>query len=569
MRPNVAVRSAVTLGKSAGPTLFSRTGGTAMIGTSKRQMTGTPMDDCWEAFARVPSSESNALRQALRDLLDLHVASWRALGAIIEQCDGEDLVYAVASRAFADREGFRLRQAGSLSGLTAQSRTSQYAADTDLDRRVDRAACQALGLRAMFCAPLEVRGQTIVLKIMASQPHAFDKEQLSEISAFSAQLERALQRHAAGLPLLLAPQAQTQPGSVVGSKQLRPTVIASREVLATIEHAGELGWWTIDPSTLDMRWSEGLFRLLGADSRRQVPRLDDLLNSTHATNRATLHRLLTEPSYTEPLVTRLQGVGGALRWIRFSRELRPDDRVHFGLAQDVTALHVARSGLSRYHRAFDELAKLTGGMVWRADARGGLSFELGWCAYTGTTLAQNQGDGWVDRLHPDDRALAARLWGQARDTGSPFAARFRVRRHDGFYELFDSRALTQAGDDGLEWVGATLPVGMSTSESRAPESTVEPYPRELKAMRALADWTIQDLAEKSGVSASTITRYEGGVSTGTPIRPANLERLAQVLAAQGIRISEQGGRRSITLTPSPRSSDGNCVMASPRDGETI
>lgn len=521
-----------------------------MIGISERKMASRPMGDGWEAFARLPMREPDALRRALRDLLDRQVTFWRALGAIIEQCDGEDLVYAVASQAFAEREGFRLRRAGSLSGLTVQSRTPQYAADTDLDRRVDRSACQALGLRSMFCCPLEVGAHTLVLKVMANQPQAFDQEYLSAISAFSAQLERALQPHAATLPLLLTPQAAAPPGSVVGLNQLRPTVVASREVLATIEQAGELGWWTLDPTTLDMRWSEGLFGLLGADSRRQVPRLDDLLDSTHAADRAALHRLLTEPSWTEPLVTRLLGGGGAFRWIRFSRELRPADRVLFGLAQDVTALHAARSGLTRYQRAFDELAKLAGGMIWRADARGALMFELGWCAYTGTALAQNHGDGWVDRLHPEDRTPTTRLWAQARDTGAPFAARFRVRRRDGVYELFDSHALTQTGDDGLEWVGVTLPVGMNVIERRAPERAVQPHPRELKAMRALADWTIQELADKSGVSVSTIVRYERGALTATPIRPANLERLTQVLAAQGVRMEEKDGRRSIALAPS-------------------
>lgn len=184
VRPNVAVRPAVTLGKSTGGTLLStRTALAVMIGTSERQMTGQTMADAWEALARLPQGQPTALRQALRDLFDRHAASWKTLGVILEQCDGEDLVYAVASGAFADREGFRLRRRGSLSGLTVQSRASQYSADTDLDRRVDRAACQALGLRAMLCSPIEVGAQIIVLKVMASRAHAFDEKQMSAINA--------------------------------------------------------------------------------------------------------------------------------------------------------------------------------------------------------------------------------------------------------------------------------------------------------------------------------------------------------------------------------------------------
>lgn len=73
-------------------------------------------------------------------------------------------------------------------------------------------------------------------------------------------------------------------------------------------------------------------------------------------------------------------------------------------------------------------------------------------------------------------------------------------------------------------------------------------------MRALADWTIEDLAVKSGVSASTITRYERGELSDAPIRPVNLERLTQALAARGFQVLDRGGRRSIVAaSPSSRS----------------
>lgn len=518
-------------------------------------MSSVPLDPSLEmAFGRLTTSQPSALRQGVRALLDHVVALSGALGAIVEQCDGDDLIYAVASQAFVDREGFRLRRAGSLSGLTMQSRTAQHCSDATLDRRVDRAACQALGLRSMICCPLEVGDQFLVLKVKAAEPHAFDPDRLSAIMATGERLEHTLRSHAAGAALDLAPRAPARISAIVGASEPRPRLVASRQVLDVIEQAGELGWWTLNPGNLDMHWSEGLYRLLGADSRRDVARLDDLLSWTHADDRAALQRVFTDLTWKDPLVARLLGSDGALRWIRFSRETRAADRVHFGLAQDVTAVHGAKQGLSRYHRAFESLAKLISGMIWRADAEGSLSFELGWCAYTGTTLAQNQGDGWVDRLHPDDRASAARAWRQARDTGSAFVTRFRVRRYDGVYELFDSRALTPSGDEGLEWIGVTLPVGTETTEVQTQEAAATPRPRELKALRALADWTIEDLAVKSGVSASTITRYERGELSDAPIRAVNLERLTRALAARGFQVLDQGGRRSIVAaSPSSRS----------------
>lgn len=505
------------------------------------------------AVSRLASCEPAALRLRTREVLDLAVALFGVTGAIIEQSDGDDLVYAVASQAFADREGFRLRRAGSLSGVAVQTGEAQYCADAELDRRVDRAACQALGLRSMVCSPIG-GARPRVLKFMANTPNGFDPERLGRIAAFSDRLGSVLQeREISAHPADLAPHAPPRPAVIVGARESEAIAVSSRRLLDTVEHAGLLGWWTLDPTNLHMRWSEGLYRLLGADSRRGVARLDDLLGWTHPADQPALHKLLTDASWTDAVIARIRGANGGQRWVRFHRDLRPaEERVYIGMAEDISVLQGARMGLTRYHGAFEALAKLTGGMIWRADPQGSLSFELGWCAYTGTTLAQNQGDGWVDQLHPDDRASAALAWSQALAASTPFAARFRVRRHDGVYELFDSRALAQAGD--LEWMGVTMPVVKETGEAASSaegEGACCPSPRELKAMRALANWTVEDLAVKSGVSASTITRYEREDLTKNPIRAANLDRLAQTLSARGLRVAQQGGHRSIVQAVSP------------------
>jgi transcriptional regulator with XRE-family HTH domain len=56
--------------------------------------------------------------------------------------------------------------------------------------------------------------------------------------------------------------------------------------------------------------------------------------------------------------------------------------------------------------------------------------------------------------------------------------------------------------------------------------------------RAALDWSMKDLAGRSGVSANTIDRFEN--DRATPI-PANLKALRQAFEAAGVRFTESGG----------------------------
>lgn len=68
---------------------------------------------------------------------------------------------------------------------------------------------------------------------------------------------------------------------------------------------------------------------------------------------------------------------------------------------------------------------------------------------------------------------------------------------------------------------------------------VSPPPRKvIKAARAILDWSQQDLAEKSDVALSTLSRFEsgGGLSKG------NYERLLKALATAGISFTIENNK---------------------------
>lgn len=79
--------------------------------------------------------------------------------------------------------------------------------------------------------------------------------------------------------------------------------------------------------------------------------------------------------------------------------------------------------------------------------------------------------------------------------------------------------------------------------------------QQIKAARAANGWSVQDLAEKTGVGTATIFRYE--LANGVPIsRKDNLEKIRAVFEAAGIEfIGSHDDRPGIRIgkppTPEP------------------
>jgi diguanylate cyclase (GGDEF)-like protein/PAS domain S-box-containing protein len=98
-----------------------------------------------------------------------------AAGAVIELIEGDDMVYAAASGSVTKFIGLRLKRKDSLSGLCVAKADVLIADDTSTDSRVDRAACEKIGVVSMIVAPLMQAGKPVgVFKVVAGERNAFD-----------------------------------------------------------------------------------------------------------------------------------------------------------------------------------------------------------------------------------------------------------------------------------------------------------------------------------------------------------------------------------------------------------
>ncbi|MGH7580200.1 MAG: ATP-binding protein, partial [Gemmatimonadales bacterium] len=125
---------------------------------------------------------------------------------------------------------------------------------------------------------------------------------------------------------------------------------------------------------------------------------------------------------------------------------------------DITDRKRAEAELARREEQYRALVTATTSSVWIADPQGRFDTEqLSWLAYTGQPGPEQQGYGWLDAIHPEDRAAVAESWLEARERRTVWehrAARLWSQGHR-TYRHFIARAVPVLGPDGSvrEWIG--------------------------------------------------------------------------------------------------------------------
>ena len=100
-------------------------------------------------------------------------------------------------------------------------------------------------------------------------------------------------------------------------------------------------------------------------------------------------------------------------------------------------------------------------MLWVTGPDGQCSFlSRGWRDFTGQSEETGLGSGWIDPLHPDERASVQSAFSAAAAKRAPFNLEYRLRRHDGVYRWVIDSGRPRFGDDGayLGYVGIVIDI---------------------------------------------------------------------------------------------------------------
>lgn len=116
-------------------------------------------------------------------------------------------------------------------------------------------------------------------------------------------------------------------------------------------------------------------------------------------------------------------------------------------------LEILRQSEERYRYLAEAIPQL----VWTTDTNGESDyFNQNWCEYTGLTLEQSLGYGWLAALHPDDVQSADEVWSNAVKNTTIYNNEYRFKRaFDGSYRWQLARGLPLKDEQGfvVKWFG--------------------------------------------------------------------------------------------------------------------
>jgi PAS domain S-box-containing protein len=100
-------------------------------------------------------------------------------------------------------------------------------------------------------------------------------------------------------------------------------------------------------------------------------------------------------------------------------------------------------------------------MIWTTIADGRCDFvNRRWAEYVGLPAESLTGEQWLQCVHPHDRENVVKWWTHAARAGQGLQIDFRIRRHDGIYRWFDTRAspLRDAQGAIVKWCGVNIDI---------------------------------------------------------------------------------------------------------------
>ena len=178
-----------------------------------------------------------------------------------------------------------------------------------------------------------------------------------------------------------------------------------------------------------------------------------------------LPRLLSGEIQSFTVEKRYTRDDGSVVWAEICKSLVRDaggkPKCFITVVQDITERKRAEAALKESEERFRNMADTAPVMIWVSDASNQCRFvNKRWLDFTGRTLEQERGEGWLEMIHPEDRERVAADAMAALRERRECQTEYRLRRADGEYRYILYRGIARFSTDGslAGYIGSSIDI---------------------------------------------------------------------------------------------------------------
>lgn len=199
---------------------------------------------------------------------------------------------------------------------------------------------------------------------------------------------------------------------------------------------------------------------------------------------------------------------------------------------DITDSLRAKDELRESEQQFHTLTDAMPQIVWITKPCGrNIYLNQQWVDYTGLTLNESYGYGWIKPFHPDDQQRALDAWQHATRTDSICSLECRLRRADGVYGWWLVRGVSRHDENGeiINWFGTCTDITEQKKTEEQLLSSLRQLEEKERAKTRFLAAAGHDLRQP--VAAAGLFIYALQHTQTTPQQSELIEKLSQSMAA--------------------------------------